>query len=60
MAEIVNGVSEAILENIRQANLRRLQDRVRDAKRSKTAANPADSRMVATFLDLCHNGRRSK
>ena len=57
--ELVAGPSEAILENIRMANMRRYQERVRAAIKSKSA-KPADSRTVASFLDMWHNSRSSK
>jgi hypothetical protein len=57
--ELVAGPSEVIMENIRQANLRKYQDRVRAAIKAKDA-KPADSRTVASFLDMWHNSRSSQ
>lgn len=58
--ELVNGPTEAILENIRRANERKLRERTQAAIKAGKGSNPAEPRMVAMFLDMCHNGRRSK
>ncbi len=53
-AKIVGYVGDAIKENIRRANEQRLRERVRAAIKAGKGANPAEPRMVASFLDLWH------
>jgi hypothetical protein len=59
-AKIVGEATNVIMENIRRANEQRFRERMRAAIKAGRGANPAEPRMVAMFLEMCHNSRRSK